>query len=371
MAFRIGQFVVAGELNNTRRNSIHGWLAFGEDEGLRLDLAGYLQGELAGKRLRFEVAAPLIFDDTPRENLEALQVMQIGVAGVMQFRMVRVPTMPIEEFYKLAKSGERPPTDEKPSLYLEWYSQNGRVLAEIVDPTIDYNPVDGPLAVELTPELLPEEDGSGPGITGYIQNEDGAYEELSYDEHEDDEEDDPYQLFPADLESQLSESYLSAEAPLPPEFTSEPRSGPRNWDEVPGIDEETKEMYKQWDEVVYGTKDEPLATLFDPPISLKRPNELADEEEAEAMLTMLLARLALCCVAIDICPHFSPSQTYRWLLEEILPNANVHPQLPTTGFVQHYSTWESCPKCEAEFDAESAREYGDDDEDQDNDDDVE
>ena len=361
MAFRIGQFVVAGELNNTRRNSVSGWLAFGENDGLRLDLAGNLQGELAGKRLQFEVAAPVIVDDTPRESLEALQVMQIGVVGVMQFRMVRMPTMPIEEFHKLAKSGQRPPSDEKPSLYLEWYSQNGRVLAEIVDPRIDYDPVDDSQSAEMTAEPLPEEDGSGPSITGYVQNEDGAYEEMPLGDPEDGEEEDPYQLFPADLESQLSESCHEDGAPLPPEFLTEERSGPRNWDEVPGIDEETKEMYKQWDEVVYGTKDEPLTTLFDPPISLTRPDELADEEEAEGMLTLLLARLALCCVAIDICQHFSPSQTYRWLLEEILPNANVHPRLPTTGFVQHYSTWESCPKCEAEFDAEYAREYGDDD----------
>jgi hypothetical protein len=72
---------------------------------------------------------------------------------------------------------------------------------------------------------------------------------------------------------------------------------------------------------------------------------------------VLLARLALQSMAIDICEHFTPLATYRWLLEEILPGCHIHPRLPQIGFVQHYSTWEFCPECEAAFDARYKQEH--------------
>ena len=111
-------------------------------------------------------------------------------------------------------------------------------------------------------------------------------------------------------------------------------------------------MYEQWDEIFDGEKDEPLATLFDPPIALKKPDEIVDEEEAEVLLKGLLARLAMHGVALDMCEHFTSLDAYRLLVEEILPDAHIHPQLSSSGFVQHYATWEHCPRCEANFDAE-------------------
>ncbi|MEK6249446.1 MAG: hypothetical protein N2C12_14790, partial [Planctomycetales bacterium] len=138
------------------------------------------------------------------------------------------------------------------------------------------------------------------------------------------------------------------------EFESDDRpSGPREWEDViPGIDEETKRMYQQWDEVVYGEKDEPLSTLFDPPLALKKPDQICNEEEAQQLLDILLARLAMHCVSLDMCKHFTALDAYRLLIDELLPEAQIHPALITTGFVQHYSTWEHCPQCEAEFEAE-------------------
>ena len=115
------------------------------------------------------------------------------------------------------------------------------------------------------------------------------------------------------------------------------------------------------DEVVDGDKDEPLATLFDPPLSLKCPDQITDEAEAATLLGVLLARLALHGVALDMCEHYTALDAYRLLLEEILPQANIHPQLLSTGFIQHYSTWEYCPKCEAEFETEYERRHKNDD----------
>ena len=56
--------------------------------------------------------------------------------------------------------------------------------------------------------------------------------------------------------------------------------------------------------------------------------------------------------ALDVCEHFSSMYTYTLLMNEILPTAQVHPNLAESEMVQHYSTSDFCPACEAEFDAE-------------------
>ena len=75
---------------------------------------------------------------------------------------------------------------------------------------------------------------------------------------------------------------------------------------------------------------------------------------------VLLTRLALHGVALDMCEHYTALDSYRLLIEEILPEAQIHPQLCSTGFIQHYATWEHCAVCAAEFDAEYERRNEDD-----------
>jgi hypothetical protein len=53
-----------------------------------------------------------------------------------------------------------------------------------------------------------------------------------------------------------------------------------------------------------------------------------------------------------MCTQFTAIQAYRLLTEELLPEAEVHPNLVATGGVQHYGSWESCKECQAEFDEE-------------------
>jgi hypothetical protein len=126
---------------------------------------------------------------------------------------------------------------------------------------------------------------------------------------------------------------------------------PRDWSEViPGIDPATKAMYEEWDEVIYGTKDEPLTWLFEEPLCLPKPNALRDEAHAWQVLSSLLAAMALRGVAFDMCPHFTAERAYELLIDELLPRAGVHPNLAATGFVKHYCSWEYCEECDAEFD---------------------
>jgi len=353
MAMRISQYVVRGELNNSRRNAIAGWIDFGEDYGVRVELVGNFSGDLAGKHFRFETNQKTI---RPLPDwVDAMADQQIGVMGTGVLKMARVLLEPVEEAYRRKKAGIPLAEEEKPCLYLEWFSQDGRVVVEIVDPQISYVAPNGEVNAELMepvePLPLPEPNAEGGlEITGFRTNQQGDIEEFRVETGEASEDDDPYDLFPADLESRLEESAGPVEG-MPVQDENLPRT--RSWDEViPGIDPETKRLYEEWDEVAHGTKDEPLATLFDPPLALRPLEEIVDEEDAQVWLKVLLARLALHSVAVDVCEHFSALDVYRWLLEEILPEAEIHPQLRRTGFVQHYSTWESCRQCAAEFDTE-------------------
>lgn len=353
MAFRIGNYVVRGELRNKRPNSVSGWIDFGGDSGIRLDLTGDFSDDLAGRHIRFESKSAGA-DRKPADSdyLEDLHPHQIGPTGDMTLRMVRVPLAPINELMQRARMGEPAPTVEKPCLYLEWFSQNGRVVAEIIDPQIEFvdelSEAPGEPVIPPPPSSESEEEDEGPSIIGFVQNDEGEFDELSLEEPDDDA--DEFGLFPATLENEIRDS---ARSDRPASDDTEHRSGPLSWDEViPGIDEETKRLYEQWDEVVHGEKDEPLTTLFDPPIHLPRPDELETDEQALPHLKNLLARLAMLSVAFDMCEHCTPRMAYRILIEEILPEASLHPDLANTGFVQHYSSFESCPECEAEFDRE-------------------
>ena len=87
-------------------------------------------------------------------------------------------------------------------------------------------------------------------------------------------------------------------------------------------------------------------------------------------MVAILAQLALLSVAVDVCEHYTPLQTYHLLMNEILPTAKVHPNLAASRMVQHYSTSDHCDACEAEFEAQyNAEQQRDDDQDTSDDDD--
>jgi hypothetical protein len=349
MAWRIGDQIVSGELINTSRNSVHGWLDFGSDRGVRISLSGNFEGDLAGRHIRFCSTQKIRSQPSSVKDFEGLANEQVGVVGSMTLLIRRIPRGGLKDWWEQTKLGLNPPTDEKPCLYLEWFSQNGRVVAELVHPHIEYGSLEDPADCEVAPTPLPDDhwEDDGPEIIEFRKNEDGTVEIGRPPVGDDDDDDDPYRLFPDDLEQQIEESGGTSDLiSLFPEESHLP-----SWDEVlPGISDETKKKYEQWDEVFDGDKDEPLVSLLDPPLSLRRPDDVRDESEAEMWLKTLLARLAEHGVALDICEHYSAVECYRLLVEEILPEAEIHPQLVSTGFVRHYSTWEYCEECLAELD---------------------
>ena len=356
MAWQLEKSVVRGELFNLRPNHVHGWIELqGAPSLVHLGLTGNMEGELFGKRVQFETELADEDDEELEDgeetaesrpagpDFEALEIQQIGPTGTM----------------KLVRTQDKGSKEENIRLVLQWYSQNGEMRIDLVNPRLEFVAADD------------EEEASSPsagddGESVFLQETEDEFPEFP----DDADADDPYGLFPPQLGEQLEDEIKSPEiaaidegalgdSALEPgagiddplgEFPLEERPK-RSWDEViPGIDEQTKRLYESWDEIFEGKKDVPLCTIFDPPLTIYPVDKLSDAE-VELAFKVILRRLAMHSVALDMCEHFTPRDAYRLLVEEILPKCPVYPGLPLTGYVQHYSTWEFCRKCEEEFEA--------------------
>jgi hypothetical protein len=155
----------------------------------------------------------------------------------------------------------------------------------------------------------------------------------------DGEADDPYKLFPDELQRELD-----AQA-------SELDRSVQNDEEKPECIREAELL----DDLIERGDGEPVGTLFDEPVKFPRPEQL-DDEQVETALKGLLAQLALYGIALDVCEHFTPRDAYRLLVEEICPNQTAYPELRNTRWIQHFSTWEHCDACDAEMDKKLADE---------------
>jgi hypothetical protein len=355
MTWRLENSLIRGELFNLRPNQVHGWLELqGAGTLIHLGLTGNMEGELFGKRVQFETELAKEEEEPPRDppdanpDFEALEIQQIGPTGTMQ--IIRAP----------AANGSQ---KEELRLSLQWFSQNGEMRIDLVNPKLEFVAEDEESKKRRDSALVDDQDDVE---SIFLKDDDDDFPEFP----DDADEDDPYGLFPPQLEEHLEEETMSpeiaaidesalADTPGDPAiplddilaespFEDRPK---RSWDEViPGIDEQTKRLYESWDEIFEGKKDVPLCTIFDPPLSIYPVDKLGDAD-VESAFKVILRRLAMHSVALDMCEHFTPRDAYRLLVEEILPKYPVYPGLPLTGYVQHYSTWEYCRKCDEEFEA--------------------
>ncbi len=134
MAFRIGEYVVRGEIDNRLKGHVMGkiWIK-GKTEPITLNLTGNCLRDIAGCRFDFECK-----DSVPMKNSSHLYPDQTGAVGDMTAsRKVRVFQVPTEEAYDLKKAGKDVPEKIANCMYLEWYSEkNGRVVIETTDFTL-------------------------------------------------------------------------------------------------------------------------------------------------------------------------------------------------------------------------------------------
>lgn len=96
----------------------------------------------------------------------------------------------------------------------------------------------------------------------------------------------------------------------------------------------------------------PVGELLSPPLKLPLPRDVPDDQRAQELLDEVEDRLFEIGIVVDACDHFSPRELYRYVFEHILRDGTVHPDLASTGGIEHYTTWQCCVQCIAEFDAE-------------------
>ncbi|HOB74118.1 MAG TPA: hypothetical protein PKG54_06290 [Phycisphaerae bacterium] len=364
MALRISDWVVGGEIICTRKNSVHGFLNLrGVERLMILNLTGNPAPDLAGKHLRFKLRGyeedesefgPFPEDGTAPEapDLSGVAWQQIGPTGVMTAaRRVKVSDCPPAELYRRCKLDEPPPFVWKPCLTLEWYSQNGRVLVELVDPEMEF--------VETDAE--PSRANAGPADPASAEafdmpTPDGDEDFVAAFEDSDSEDSDEFDLFDsASLEECEDEDSCDgcdeSWSPISKELQEELDAQARELDRACGRDTETDDLIHElelMDNLIAKGEGEPIGTLFDDVVKTPSPDSL-DEAGAEVALKSLLAQLALLGISLDMCEHFTAKEAYRLLVEQVCKEDKAYPELRGTQWVQHFSTHDYCPVCQAEF----------------------
>ena len=231
------------------------------------------------------------------------------------------------------------------ALRLEWDSQNGRVLLDLpaaavtVLPSLDEEDElkmldDDPDEELAGPDFDDEEDDDDGNVGLFIGGGGGG---ALFD----DEEDDPFGLFDPGLQDALDDEADDLDRQVLPDYEDD--------EDLPGG--QFASDLRRLEALIEGGAGVPIGQVFDPPLRLRRPDAL-DDVRVETALKLLLSRLAEHGIALDVCEHFTPRDCYAYLLEEICPAELTHPELDPVRWVQHFTTSDACPECEAEFDRE-------------------
>ncbi len=348
MAFRLSDFVIAGEIYNYRLNSVFGSLQLrGCDTPVSLHLTGNLSEDLRGKNFEFAVPA----NDRPptdedRQSLRYFINQQVGPAGEMTAaRKVRATGCPPIEFYLRCKMGEPPPVAWQQCLFLEWFSQNGRVVIELPAPQMRF------LNDPETPDYLGDADFQSEEELALDQNEEGFYDapfaesldcELEPfgprfagdDETDAESEPEGYGLVPEELNRELERNAYKIDLEIAGESED-------------AVAQEIAEC-ELMDDLIENGVESPLRELIED-LALPEPSEELNEDEAEKALKKALVRLAAYGLAFDVCEHCSPREAYRILIEKVCVEGGYFPEMRGTSWVTHYSTSDDCPACEKEF----------------------
>lgn len=114
MAWRPHRYLICGELDNTRREKVTGWMYFqGLPKRVTLDLEGDFHRDICGASILFlGYATPETDPRNAAEYMKSFSLRQTGKVGDMTAGL--------------------PPYDYGHTPYFEWYSnENGRVVLEL------------------------------------------------------------------------------------------------------------------------------------------------------------------------------------------------------------------------------------------------
>ena len=84
MVMRIGPMVACGEILNTHKNTVHGWLGLRDrEEVVMICLTGNPEPDLVGKHIRFEARETEGSDAAEMMDLSDFATQQVGPTGTM------------------------------------------------------------------------------------------------------------------------------------------------------------------------------------------------------------------------------------------------------------------------------------------------
>ncbi len=363
MSIRLGAHVINGFLDNRRPNTTHGTLHLRCTEGegpadVRFELTGDCAPDLRGKLVRFWCACdPWECEPLEREKYNSFQWRQIGPTGKMSASgWVRALPCSVEEYMRRRNLGEKPPTPWVRHLYLEWFGQNGRMVVEMADPLVEWRPdepkiSDRPLEsneiwiplpnLAVMPEVAREDaPPTGLGITEISHQGDTSVIEHWTECAKRHQDRTPEEA----LDEYLKEEARRLDAAIGDDDASAGETA--YWDEEE--EEEFAGFMRELEaeERILEMEGEPMLEIFAG--ALPPPVNTLTDNEVEARLKTLLARLAMFNISVDICLHCTPRDAYRILTEEVLPDARFHMELVGTDCVTHVSTSDCCAQCEEE-----------------------
>jgi hypothetical protein len=337
MAFRLNDLVIAGFFCHSRRLSFHGRLLLrGCEDPVLVELTGDPMEDLRGRSFEFEIPR----NDRPptdedRKRAAIFRNQQVGAVGEMTAaRKRKTFDCSVEEFYRRSELGEPPPVRWCQCLYLEWYSQNGRVVIEVPEPQLRFI-----------------EDGNPPGETDDLAEEgedsEGSATSDAMAVDSDAETDSPAIFEVAEEESTDGEheSYGLISDELNHELE---RSARRTDREIAGEPEDAGkaiEECERLDDLIEHGEGTPTGKLL-ARLGLPQPAANLTDSQAWQALSAALAQLAMFGVAFHVCEHCSVQDAYRMLIEKVCEECTVFPEMRGTSFVQHFSTSDFCQRCQ-------------------------
>jgi hypothetical protein len=340
MAFRLGDLIIAGVIYHSRPFCVHGRLLLrGGEMPISVELTGIPSEDLRGRSFEFEVPR----NDRPPTDEDRATVarfcnQQIGPVGDMTAALKRKTfDCSVEEFCRRSRLGDPPPVRWCRCLYLEWYSQNGRVVIELLEPELrfldDRPPPDLVDDIALA-EQHAAESGEAPEIPGGLPGDefDLPPDFPASEEEPPHSEDEGYGLIPDDLNRELERSARQIDR------------------EIAGQSEEPNKAIQEFemlDDLIEHGEGTLIPELLE---SLRLPAPSAELSERQALqaLSAALGQLALFGVAFNICEHCSIQDAYRIFMQKVCAECTVFPQMRGTSCVQHFTTSDFCERCRGE-----------------------
>lgn len=339
MAFRLDDLIIAGFFCHSRPMSFHGRILLrGCEDPILVELTGDPAEDLRGRTFEFEVPK----NDRPptdedRKRAKSFRNQQIGPVGEMTAaRRRKTFDCSVEEFCRRSELGEPPPTRWAQTLYLEWYSQNGRVVIELAEPELRFleNGEIPSGAHDAMLEVDNAESGSELDDTASYLDDEGdplAPPELAEEESAN-REDEGYGLIPDELSRELE------------------RSARRTDREIAGESEDAMNAIGElelFDDLIEHSDGTPTGKLLSE-LQLPPPSPDLTEAQAREALSIALVELAMFGIAFHVCEHCSVQEAYRILIEKVCEECTVFPEMRGTSFVQHFTTSDFCERCQGE-----------------------